>query len=176
MIKIHLLNSTRIWGHDREWILYEYEKVFVLQEENKIDISECALVASRTFKRKVVGTSLGNGVALMGRPELSSFSRAYTVYAGGGDQGPPYAVLKCRLWCISILRRVSKSTFSKYMVYSFGREGGGHKKDDPLEKKFLLRSRQAHSFPVCCPYCSLLCDDSIRHKYTVVSSVGESIT
>ena len=30
-------------------------------------------------------------IELRGSPELSSFSQAYTEYAGGGGQWPPYA-------------------------------------------------------------------------------------
>ena len=40
-----------------------------------------------------------------GRPELSSFSRAYIAYAGRNGVRGRRTLLKNRLWCIAILRR-----------------------------------------------------------------------
>ena len=68
----------------------------------------------------------GKAVGLMGRPELLSFSKEYTEYAGGGGQWPPYAFLNVDYDALHFHTGSVKSTFSKY---SFVREGGGHKKE-----------------------------------------------
>ena len=66
-------------------------------------------------------------VLLRDRPELSLFSRAYTVYAGmGGDQRPAYAFFKCRLWCITILRQGLKINIFKVLFWEGGT--GSHKR------------------------------------------------
>ena len=70
-----------------------------------------------------MGVSCRAGCLFRGRPELSSFSRAYVGRDGG--QGLLYAFEKCVYDALRFSEGASKSTFSKY---SFGMEGGGSQK------------------------------------------------
>ena len=65
-------------------------------------------------------------IHVRGHPELSSFSREYTEYAGGGVKGcHTLFTMLIMMHCIFI-RGSPKATFSKY---SFWREGGCHKNE-----------------------------------------------
>ena len=66
-------------------------------------------------------------ICLKDRPELSSFSREYTVYTRReGIKGCRTLLKNVVYGALRFSQGVSKSTFSKY---SLGREGGGHKKE-----------------------------------------------
>ena len=57
----------------------------------------------------------------MGRPELSSFSQAYTAYAGReGLKGRRTFFFKFRLWCIANLRRGLKINILKVLLVGRG--------------------------------------------------------